>query len=288
MLGHKVFQASAARFPRTWGTLRGQLSEYPVLGEMAFGSARLVEGIEASDLGSVSGLLERLRPAFVVNCVGVIKQQAAAHDAVASITINSLLPHALSAKLYEWGGRLIHISTDCVFDGARGCYTEEDLPNAIDLYGRTKALGEVTSANAITLRTSIIGRELRSHKSLLEWFLSQNHGRVSGYQQAWWSGVTTNHLSDLIVSLISDHANLSGLYQVSSVRMSKYELLTLLRDAYGLDITVDPDRSYVLDRSLTGDKLKAAIGYQCPPWSQLLSQLVADPTPYPNSFNPVT
>lgn len=281
MLGHKVFQTAASRFPETWGTLRGNLADYPLRGMKEFSSSRIVEGCEVTDLASVSAVLDQLRPNVVVNCVGVIKQRPAAYDSIASITINSLLPHWLALKLDEWGGRLVHVSTDCVFDGIRGCYTEDDAPNARDLYGRTKALGEVDSPNSLTLRTSIIGRELRAHKSLLDWFLAQNHRTVSGYQQAWWSGVTTNHLADLIVSLIDDHPDLSGLYQVSSGRMSKYDLLTMVRDAYDLDITIEPDRSYVLDRSLDGEKLKAAIGYECPTWSQLLSRLVADPTPYP-------
>jgi dTDP-4-dehydrorhamnose reductase len=281
MFGHKMFQAAASRFPDTWCTLRGKLSDYPVQDLPEFRSSRIVEQSDAMDLNSVGAILDRIRPDVVVNCVGVIKQRPAAEDAVTSISLNSLLPQLLAAKLKEWGGRLVHISTDCVFDGARGHYTEDDAPNAVDLYGKTKALGEVDSSKSITLRTSIIGRELRSHKSLLDWFLAQNHGTVSGYQQAWWSGVTTNHLADLGVSLIADHPGLSGLYQVSSGRISKYDLLIKLRDAYDLDITVKPDRSYVLDRSLTGEKLKAAIGYECPPWSELLSQLTADPTPYP-------
>jgi dTDP-4-dehydrorhamnose reductase len=281
MFGHKMFHAAASRFPDTWCTLREKLSDYPVQDLPEFWSSRIVEQSDAMDLNSVGAILDRIRPDVVVNCVGVIKQRAAAEDAVTSISLNSLLPHMLAAKLKEWGGRVVHISTDCVFDGARGHYTEDDAPNAVDLYGKTKALGEVESPNSITLRTSIIGRELRSHKSLLDWFLAQNHGTVSGYQQVWWSGVTTNHLADLVVSLIVDHPALSGLYQVSSGRISKYDLLIMLRDAYDLDITVKPDPSYVLDRSLTGDKLKAAIGYECPPWTQLLSQLTADPTPYP-------
>jgi dTDP-4-dehydrorhamnose reductase len=281
MLGHKVFQTGASRFPDTWGTVRGKLADYPVRAIREFSPSRIIEGCEATNLDSVSAVLDRLRPSVIVNCVGVIKQRPAAYDAIASIAINALLPHSLAAKLDELGGRLVQISTDCVFDGMRGCYTEDDVPNARDLYGRTKALGEVESPNSVTLRTSIIGRELRSHKSLLDWFLAQNHRTVSGYQQTWWSGVTTNHLADLIMSLIEDHPDLSGLYHVSSGRVSKYALLTMVRDAYDLDITIEPDRSYVLDRSLAGEKLKAAIGYKCPPWSQLLSQLIGDPTPYP-------
>lgn len=280
MLGHKMFQSAVARFPDTWGTLRETIDAYPVGEIKEFRSDKIIERCNAMDISSIDALLDRLRPSVVVNCVGIIKQRPAAHDAVPSITINSLLPHRLAAKLDEWGGRLVHVSTDCVFDGSRGSYTELDLPDATDLYGRTKALGEVTSPNSVTLRTSIIGRELRAHRSLLDWFLSQNGRTVPGYKKAWWSGVTTNHLAELIVSLIAEYSAMTGLFQVSSERMSKNDLLELIREAYGLDIQIEPDESVVIDRSLTGDRLEAAIGYHCPPWPELLSQLVSDPTPY--------
>jgi dTDP-4-dehydrorhamnose reductase len=280
MLGHKMLQTAVAAFPDTWGTLRETIDAYPVGEIKEFRTDKIIERCNAMDLGSIDILLDRLRPDAVINCVGIIKQRPAAHDAIPSITINALLPHRVASKLDEWGGRLVHVSTDCVFDGSRGSYTELDLPDAPDLYGRTKALGEVTSSNSVTLRTSIIGRELREHRSLLDWFLSQNGRKVAGYRKAWWSGVTTNHLAGLIVSLIDQHSALNGLFQVSSGRMSKHDLLELIRRAYGLDIQIEPDDSVVIDRSLTGDKLEAAIGYRCPSWSELLAQLVSDPTAY--------
>jgi dTDP-4-dehydrorhamnose reductase len=281
MLGHKMLQAATAAFPETWATLRGRVADYPVDGIAAFRSERMIEGCDAMDLAGVDALLQRIRPDVVVNCVGVIKQRAAAHDALPSITINALLPHRLAATLSAWNGRLVHLSTDCVFDGRTGGYTETDLTSAEDLYGRTKALGEVVTPNAITLRTSIIGRELREHHSLLDWTLSQNHRTIKGFRQAWWSGVTTNHLADLIVRLITSHSGLSGLYQVSSGRISKYDLLHLIRASFRLDIEILPDDSYVLDRSMDGTALAAAIGYQCPPLATLIDEMAADPTHHP-------
>ena len=281
MLGHKMLQASVAAFPDTWGTLRGVIGDYPVSGIDAFHSDRIIERWEASDVAGLRAVLDRLQPQVVINCVGVTKQRSAVRDALSTITINALLPHQLAATLAAWGGRLIHISTDCVFDGRHGNYTEDDLTNAEDLYGRTKALGEVSASNALILRTSIIGRELRSHRSLLEWTLSQNHQTVQGFRQAWWSGVTTNHLAALIVNLIGDHPALAGIYQVSSGRSSKFDLLHLIRDAYGLEMNIVPDDSLVLDRSLSGQKLREALGYQCPPLTQLIADMAGDSTPYP-------
>lgn len=280
MLGHKMLQAAARAFPDTWATLRGVVADYPVRGIAAFHTERIVERCEVMDLAAVEALLDRLRPDVVVNCVGVIKQRDAAHDALPSITINALLPHRLAHVLAAWGGRLVHVSTDCVFDGRRGGYTEDDLTNAEDLYGRTKALGEVVLPNALSLRTSIIGRELRTHRSLLDWTLSQNHRTVKGFRQAWWSGVTTNHLAELIVRLVVEQPALSGLFQVSSQRISKYDLLHLIREAYHLDMEILPDDGYVLDRSLSGARLREAIGYECPPLARLVGEMAADPTSY--------
>jgi dTDP-4-dehydrorhamnose reductase len=281
MLGHKMFQKAVAQGHDAWGTLRGGRADYPVAAIKEFESNQIIEHCDASDETRVNSLLEELTPAIVVNCVGVIKQRPAAHQALPSIKLNALLPHFLEAKLRKWNGLLVQISTDCVFDGARGCYTEADFPDARDLYGRTKALGEVIENNALTLRTSIIGRELRSHTSLLDWFLSRGDETVRGYTRAWWSGVTTSHLADLILLIVSRYPELRGLYNVSSARISKFALLTMVKQTYRTNTSIEPDDSVFIDRSLAGDKLKNAIGYEPPPWPQLLKELVGDPTPYP-------
>jgi dTDP-4-dehydrorhamnose reductase len=226
-----------------------------------------------------------MRPDVVVNCIGVIKQRAEAQSPIPSITINALLPHRIAEIMVGWAGQLIHFSTDCVFSGRQGHYSEADPSDAEDLYGRSKFLGEAKGPNALTLRTSIIGRELDHHKSLLDWFLLGGHSRVSGFTNVWWSGVTTNHLADVVADLIDRHQSLSGLYQVSSGRISKYELLCGLRDGYGLRVEVEPDDGPVNDRSLDGSRFAAATGYHCPPWEQLIKELVNDRTPY-DSWRP--
>lgn len=282
MLGHKMFQTLARRFPDTWCTLRSSTSDQAWQRAGLAGSRNVVEHMDASDLGALEALIRRMRPEIVVNCIGVIKQRSDATAAVPSITLNALLPHRVAALLASWGGRLIHFSTDCVFSGSRGDYTEADPSDADDLYGRSKYLGEVAADNALTLRTSIIGRELQHHSSLLDWFLSQNGRVVSGYQRAWWSGVTTNHLAEIILDLVEKRPDLSGLYQLSSGKISKYELLNRLKDGFDLDIEVKPDDRVFCDRSLKGDRFVAATGYRFPSWDTLIRQLVEDPTPYPN------
>lgn len=280
MLGHKMFQTLREGYPNTYGTLRGSKSD-PLWSRIELlQSEKIVDGFDAGSLNEVRTLLERLKPDVTVNCVGVIKQRSDANTAIPSITINALLPHRLAETVRDWGGRVIHVSSDCVFSGNRGNYGEDDPSDALDLYGRSKFLGEIAIGDVLTLRTSIIGRELHHHESLLDWLLRQNHTTVRGYTRAWWSGVTTIHLSRLVARLICEHADLSGLYQVSTGRMSKYDLLVKLRDAYGLDIRIEPDDSVVCDRSLDGRRLATAIGYEPPSWDDLIHELVHDPTPY--------
>jgi dTDP-4-dehydrorhamnose reductase len=216
----------------------------------------------------------------VINCVGVIKQRARAALPIPSITINSLLPHKLAEMAMRWGGRLIHFSTDCVFSGKRGGYTEEDLSDAEDLYGKSKFLGEVAVENALTLRTSIIGRELMEHRSLLDWFLSQKQKTLRGYRRVIYSGLTTNYLAGLVGTIIEKHPGLNGLYQAASEPITKYDLLCLVREAYGLTVEIEPDDVEVSDRSMRGDRLRGAIAYTCPSWPELTRQLAEDNTPY--------
>jgi dTDP-4-dehydrorhamnose reductase len=280
MLGHKMFQRLRKRFPETYCTIRGSIDDSPVRNIDVFHSGHVVEHRDLADLTALERFFAEHRPQVVVNCVGIIKQRPAAKEAVPSIFTNALLPHQLSEICQRWGARFIHFSTDCVFSGKRGDYRESDVADAADLYGRTKSLGEVANGNALTLRTSIIGRELVHFQSLLEWFLTQNHQRVCGYRHALFSGLTTNQLGDLVGDLIEKHPDLCGLYHVASQTISKFDLLCLLRDAYELDIEILPDDRFFCDRSLRGDKFEATTGYICPPWRELVAQLANDDTPY--------
>jgi dTDP-4-dehydrorhamnose reductase len=280
MLGHKLFQQLRARFPGTLCTMQQHAADAPYDHITLLKNRGVIEGVDAFDFDQLSKLLLRLRPHFLINCIGVIKQRQAASSHIATITLNSLLPHRLAALSARWGGRLIHFSTDCVFSGRRGMYKEGDPCDPQDLYGKTKFLGETTAVNALTVRTSIIGRELTNHCSLLDWFLSNSRGRVQGYRKSLYSGVTTNHLAELVADIIVRHQHLNGLYQVASEPISKYELLCLLREAYALDIGIDPVDGEAVDRSMDGSKFCEMTGYKCPPWAALVQQLAEDPTPY--------
>jgi dTDP-4-dehydrorhamnose reductase len=286
MLGHKLFQYFLPRFPGTICTMHRQASDAPYSRIAMFQGPQVIEGIDLADFNKLSHLLLRLKPNFVVNCIGVIKQRDEASSHISTITVNSLLPHQLAELCANWGGRLIHFSTDCVFSGLQGMYKEGDLSDAADLYGKTKFLGETTEANAVTIRTSIIGRELANHRSLLDWFLSNKGGRVRGYRKSIYSGVTTNHLAEVVADIITRHPRLQGLYQVASEPISKYDLLCLLREVYALDVAIDPVDGEYANRSMDGSRFRGATGYVCPPWPTLVQQLAADPTPYDQWLSP--
>jgi dTDP-4-dehydrorhamnose reductase len=280
MPGHKLFQALRERFHGTICTTRSNVRQAPFDRVGVLQGDDVICGVNVTDFEDLQSVLADLQPDYVVNCVGIIKQRDKAKSAIPSITVNSLLPHKLAEMAREWGGRVIHFSTDCVFSGKRGGYSELDESDADDLYGKSKFLGEVTTENALTLRTSIIGRELVEHKSLLDWFLSQSHKTVKGFRRVIYAGITTNQMAEVVADLIQRNPPLSGLYQVVSDPISKYDLLCLLRDAYRLDIEITPDETVVSDRSMKGDKFRAATGYVSPPWPVLVKNLSADPTPY--------
>ena len=280
MLGHKMFQLLGARFPETYATVRSSDSADLLKSVGLYDEQRMIEGIDVLEPLALSSLIAKLGPDVIVNCVGIVKQSEQASGSIASIKTNALLPHQLSEMCQEVGSRLIHFSTDCVFDGVRGAYTEDDVSNATDLYGRSKLLGETTADSSLTLRSSIIGRELASYDSLLEWFLAQNRGQVKGFKKALYAGITTNQMARLVGDLIEEHPKLSGMYQVSGPWISKYDLLMIVRDKFNLEIEIEPDNEVTIDRTLVGDKFEAATGIKQPSWTQMIEELVADPTPY--------
>lgn len=280
MLGHKMFQILKKGFPETLVTTRSDVSQAPFDKVEFLHGGDVIKGVDVTDFVRLQGILKDIQPDYIVNCIGVIKQRDSAKQAIPTITINALLPHKLVAFSEKWGGRVIHLSTDCVFSGKRGLYTEDDFSDAEDLYGRSKFLGELHYENALTLRTSIIGRELVEHRSLLDWFLSQKGKSVRGYKRVIYSGLTTIQLAEVVGLVIRKFPKLHGLYQVVSEPISKYDLLGLVKEAFDLDIEIVPDEREVCDRSMRGDKFRAATGFACPAWPELVQGLAKDPTPY--------
>lgn len=276
MLGHKVWQLFHGRFDAFAGVRTADLHAATGL----FTGAQVVDGIRAEEPESVARAVAIAQPDVIVNCIGIVKQVKAGSDAVPSIAINALFPHQLAAIGGAAGARVIHISTDCVFLGSRGGYRETDPPDAIDLYGRTKQLGELAGPGLLTLRTSIVGRELSTSTGLLEWFLDQRGGRVKGYTAARFSGLSTSALAGLLADVIEHHPDLSGVYHVASTPISKYDLLVRFNEAFRAGVDIEPSDAVRIDRSLDGSRFVAATGLTCGSWDAMVAAMAADPTPY--------
>ncbi|NQW57550.1 MAG: SDR family oxidoreductase [Polynucleobacter sp.] len=271
MLGHAVFRVlSSDKRLTVFGTIRSESSKKlfpPALAD------NLIPNIDIESHDCLKKAFEISRPEVVINCIGIIKQLSDAKDVLKTIPINTLLPHRLAALSKDFGSRLILVSTDCVFSGAKGNYLETDFPDCDDLYGRSKLLGEITDNDRVlTIRTSIIGHELRGGHSLVNWFLSQS-GSAQGYTQAIFSGLPTNELAKIILDCIIQWPELNGLYHVSADPINKYDLLDLIAKAYKKDINISKNETVKIDRSLNHAKFSMATGYKAQNWNTLITSM---------------
>lgn len=233
---------------------------------------KIAEGGDVDDGDALVRIFDRHRPSVVVNCIGLVKQLGEAKNPLAAIPINSVLPHRLAQICSLVGARLIHLSTDCVFSGDQGNYVETDMPDATDVYGRTKLLGEVDYPHALTLRTSIIGHELGSCHSLVCWFLAQE-GTVRGFSRAIFSGLPTVEVARIIDAHVLPFPKLAGLYHLSAAPIDKFSLLGLIADVYAKTIRIDNDPALVIDRSLDSSRFRAATGFEPDDWPTLVQRM---------------
>jgi dTDP-4-dehydrorhamnose reductase len=279
MLGHKLVQRWKDKFD-LWTTLRNNLDDYAGYDIFEFG--KTFERTEAEDIEKIYKIAENIKPDVIVNAIGIIKQLPTAKNVIKTLEINSIFPHRLSEIAEELSSRLICISTDCVFSGEKGNYREEDNPDAYDLYGKSKNLGEVINDRCLTIRTSIIGREIQTSHSLVEWFLSNEGKKVKGFQNAVFSGFPTAVLADILAKVITEHKDLNGLYHVSSEPTNKLELLKLLKKEYRAQIEIEPSAEFKIDRSLDSTKFREKTGFQPESWDKMVKIMAEDPTPYAN------
>ena len=272
MIGSTVLRVlSEKRDWQVYGSVRdGSLKRFfsAEIGE------RLIEGIDVQLPDSLVRILDKTKPNVVVNCAGLTKHKPEAEDPLISIPINTLMPHRLAGLCKLVGSRLIHVSTDCVFSGEKGSYSEDDFADARDVYGKSKALGEVDYPHAITLRTSTIGHELQSNYGLLDWFLSQEV-RCKGYTRAVFSGLPTVIFARVVRDVVIPRAEMSGLYNVAAKPINKFDLLKLIADVYDKSIDIVPDDKLVIDRSLDAKRFQSATGYIAPEWSELIKMMHA-------------
>ena len=278
MMGHMACRV-LGRGHEVFGTVRTEWQPGRPL-ERFLPRERTVTGVDIRRIDTVDAALAQVAPEAVFNAVGIIKQLKEAHDAVLSIECNALLPHLLAQRCRGIGARLIHLSTDCVFSGRRGNYREDDLPDPADLYGRSKLLGETDEDEGLTLRTSIVGRQLSGTNSLFEWVRSQRGGHVKGFDRAVYSGLTTMALAEVIDEVLRSHPDLSGVWQVASEPITKYRLLRLLDERLGLGLDIERDEAFVCDRSLDGSRFAARTGIVVPSWEEMLDRFRDDEPTY--------
>ncbi len=274
MLGHKLFEV-LSRYPQyevngTTRNLEGLKDKFsPQLSE------KIIENIDAENFETIEKIIFDIKPDTVINCIGIIKQLPSAKDSISAIYGNALLPHKIHKVCLENNARFITVSTDCIFDGKKGNYNEDDKSTAEDLYGKSKYLGEIKGENAFTIRTSIIGHQVKGKFGLLEWFLAQE-GKINGFKKAIFSGFPTLELSKIIAEYILPDKSLQGLYHVSSEPISKYELLNIIADVYGKKIKIVPENEFLMDRSLNSLRFRTKTGYNPPTWPKLVKDMYED------------
>jgi dTDP-4-dehydrorhamnose reductase len=271
MLGSSIFRFLSSDESRCHvrGTIRSpdRLRFFPTVYH-----SQLITDVDVLRTSDLERVLHKFQPSVVINCVGLIKQIEASHDPIMALSINSMLPHRLEQLCRSQGSRLIHISTDCVFSGKKGGYCEGDFADADDLYGRSKYLGEISYGNVVTLRTSIIGHELSTSNSLIDWFLAQSD-TIFGYKNAIFSGLPAVEIARVIRDHVIPRSQLRGLYHLSAHPISKFELLSLVSGIYRKDINIVSESSVAIDRSLDSTRFQSDAGYKIQSWTDLIEDM---------------
>ena len=275
LIGHKLFERLSDRFGAVYGTLHRTRDCFSETG--LFETDRIIDSVVVHDFDKLRGVMHSVRPDVVLNCVGITKRRPEVQIPLEAITVNALLPH----RLADWGqknnARVIHFSTDCVFDGALGDYDEQSHTTATDEYGQTKALGEIRYDHSLTIRSSFIGRELDVFSELLEWFLQQNGKTIKGFTNALYTGVSTIVMSQVVGDIIESHPDINGLHQLSSPEaISKFDLLCLARDAFKMDVEIVPESDFVCKASLNGELLRNKMNLKVPSWQEMLAELASE------------
>lgn len=273
MLGHQCFLKLREIFgvESVGCTLRKSSDHY---GHFSiFNSGPVFDSLDISKFENLRKCLDEFRPAYIINCVGLTLRKPELGDIEKAVEINAMLPQRLALWGLVNNARVIHFSTDCIFDGTRGPYDEDSEPDAQDIYGKTKFLGELRFPNSLTMRLSIIGRELEGKTELVEWFLSKKGQNIKGYTQAMYSGITTNTAADEVARIIKYFPTLNGIFQVSSQPISKYDLLKIVNSVYNNSVTIEPDAKYSSNKILKSEKYTAVTQFEKPTWPAMIQRM---------------
>ena len=284
MIGHKMYQTISKIHKDTWVTLRKSLTSYSY--SEIYNPEKVIDNIDLINFQTISNQLNKINPDIVVNACGITIRRGIETLKSNSIILNSALPHFLNEWVTSNNKRLIHFSTDCVFTGAKGDYIDNDNKDAYDLYGSTKSMGEVIDSKyAITLRGSMIGSELENKTELFEWFLKQKNKKIKGFNKVIYSGITTTKMAEIVLKLIDQFPNLSGVYNISSKPISKFELLKLWNNLFDINANIEIDNSYTSNKNLISDNFYRTISMEQPDWVELSSQLNIDNLLHNNLYN---
>ena len=275
MIGHKIYQSLSAEFPDTWVLVRKNFDL--LTSKNIFNKSKIIDAFDLINFIKLDSLLRDLNPDIIINAAGITIRRGVNDNLYRTIMTNSALPHFLG----EWvqgkvGKRLIHFSTDCVFSGKTGSYEDNSIPDSIDNYGKSKALGEVNLSQTLTLRGSMIGRELHYHTELLDWFLSQKSKVIKGFSGVFYSGITTIRMANYVKKIIYNFPNLSGIYNVSSSPISKYDLLILFNETFDAKLEIIKDETYTSNKVLISNLFYKAIQEKSPIWQDLIVELYND------------
>jgi len=277
-LGHMLVRILNKDF-EVFGTTRSPKSADQPLAKF-IDEKMWISDLDVANLADLRKVITELGPEVVINCVGIVKQRHEMDEDPVSYWVNAVFPHEANELASASGGRFIHFSTDCVFSGRDGNYSESDSPDPIDDYGLSKLQGEVTDSNALTLRTSHIGPELVTHHGLYDWVIGSRGKSVNGFTNATFSGFTTLALAKIVNQVITNHQSLHGLFNVASEPISKYELICQLNAALNLGIEIVPDESFHCDRSLDGSRFEDKTGIPIPSWPEMIEAFVQDQGAY--------
>jgi len=270
LIGHKLFQILGKNLD-TYAALHNKSSH------LIFDCPKVIENVDVLEFEKLTEMISDHDFKVILNCVGITKRKSEINDLEKAISVNSLFPHKLANWACATGRRIIHFSTDCVFDGSIGNYSEDSITTGPDVYGKTKALGEIRYPNALTIRSSFIGRELKDKTELLEWCLSCKGKSVKGYTRALYSGVSTHYMARTVEKIITDHADLSGLYQLATERpISKYDLLCQMNNSFDLSLSITKDKSFEIKPTLNGSALKQRMDLKVPDWNDMMDELASD------------
>ena len=225
---------------------------------------------------NLDSMLKKIFPDLIINCAGITTRRGVKDNIQNTRLLNSDIPHKLDSWANLNSKKLIHFSTDCVFSGSRGNYLDNDISDANDTYGKTKAAGEVNSFNTLTIRCSMIGRELYNFTELFEWLVKNKNKNIDGYSKVFYSGITTVRMGKIISKIIKEDINLTGIYNISSIPISKFDLLHKLSNAFGLNVDITENKNINSNKVLNSKKFAEITGIKTPDWDDLISEFVED------------